>query len=129
MTGITQPPGHGGEYVTDYGKGGEPVYKADPYPEDGPIGGSSPDQILHRPQPGGGPPPIASPDWFAIASLFLALVWLGGLGSLLAVVFGHTSRGRAKRNGMEPSGFATAGTVLGWVGIAVAVLVIPMAIV
>lgn len=129
MTRITQPPSHNDEYVADYGKDEKPVYKADPYPEDGPIGGSSPDQILHRPQPGGGPPPIASPDWFAIASLFLALVWLGGLGSLLAVVFGHTSRGRAKRNGLEPSGFATAGTVLGWVGIAIAVLVIPMAIV
>ena len=116
MTGIMQPPGHGGEYVTD------------PYPEDGPIGGGSPGQILHRPQPGSGPPPIVSPDGFAIASLFLSLVWLGGLGSLLAVIFGHTSRGRAKRSGLEPSGLATAGTVLGWVGIAIMVLVIPMAI-
>jgi hypothetical protein len=82
--------------------------------------------LPRRSQPGSGPPPIASPDGFAYASLFLSLVWLVGLGSLLGVIFGHISRMRAKRNGLERSGLATAGTVLGWVGLAATVLVIPM---
>ena len=145
MHDIMQPPGDGGQYVTGYGKDGRPVSSKtepnqpddeglqalepglpDPYSQDGPIEDGSPDQTPRRSQPGSGPPPIASPDGFAYASLFLSLVWLVGLGSLLGVIFGHISRMRAKRNGLERSGLATAGTVLGWVGLAVTVLVIPM---
>ena len=147
MRDIMQPPGDGGQYVAGYGKDGTPVIKTEPnqpddddrqalepglpdlpglYSQDGPIDDGSPDQTPRRSQPGSGPPPIASPDGFAYASLFLSLVWLVGLGSLLGVIFGHISRMRAKRNGLERSGLATAGTVLGWVGLAVTVLVIPM---
>lgn len=126
MHEIMQPPGDGGQYVTGYGKDGRPVRLPDPYSQDGPIDDGSPDQTPRRSQPGNGPPPIASPDGFAYVSLFLSLVWLVGLGSLLAVIFGHISRRRAKQNGLEPSGLATAGTVLGWVGIAITALVLPM---
>jgi hypothetical protein len=62
-------------------------------------------------------------DGLAIASLVLSLVWLGGLGSFLAVIFGHSSRGAAKRAGRPASGLATAGIILGWIGLVVIVLV------
>lgn len=100
MHDLMQPPGDGGQYVTGYGKDGRPVSRTepnqpddeglqalepglpDPYSQDGPIEDGSPDQTPRRSQPGTGPPPIASPDGFAYASLFLSLVWLVGLGSL-----------------------------------------------
>lgn len=52
-------------------------------------------------------------DGYAIASLVLSLVWLLGIGSLLAVIFGHMSEAEAKRQDRKTSGFAIAGQVLG----------------
>lgn len=57
-------------------------------------------------------------DGLAVASLILSLVWLGGLGSLLAVIFGHMSSNEAKRANRQVSGLATAGLVLGYLGLA-----------
>lgn len=71
------------------------------------------------------PPPQAAParhDGLAIASLVLSLAFLGGLGSLLAVVFGHASRRDARREGRPPSGLATAGLWIGYAGLVLAVL-------
>jgi len=55
----------------------------------------------------------------AIASLILGILWIGGLGSILAVIFGHIARkeireGRASAQG---GGLALAGIIMGWVGI------------
>jgi hypothetical protein len=57
---------------------------------------------------------------FAIASLVLGILCLYGIGSVLALIFGYKarreideSRGRQKGRGM-----ATAGVVLGWIGVA-----------
>ena len=64
-------------------------------------------------------------DGLAIASLVLSLVWLGGLGSLLAVIFGHMSHNEAKRANRQASGLATAGLVLGYKGlVAIAIVII-----
>lgn len=63
-------------------------------------------------------------DGLAVASLVLGLVWLGGLGSLLAVIFGHSSRGNAKRAGRATSGMAIAGMILGWTGLALIAIVL-----
>lgn len=71
--------------------------------------------------PGGYPPnggPDGSTNGLAIASLVLGIIWLGGLGSLLAVIFGHVSRGQSKRAQRGTSGLATAGLVLGYIGLA-----------
>lgn len=70
------------------------------------------------------PPGEAVHDGLAVASLVLSLVYVGGLGSLLAVIFGHKSRGAARRAGRQPSGLATAGLVLGYIGLAVTVIVV-----
>ena len=60
-------------------------------------------------------PPVH--DGYAVASLVLSLVWFGGVGSLLAVVFGHMSEAEAKRQQRKISGFAMVGQVLGVLGI------------
>jgi Domain of unknown function (DUF4190) len=71
-------------------------------------------------------------DGYAIASLVLSLVWLFGIGSMLAVIFGNMSDTEAKRHGRKMSGFAAAGQVLGVLGIigavavAVMVLLLPL---
>jgi Domain of unknown function (DUF4190) len=77
-----------------------------------------------KPAPESRPPGEAVHDGLAIASLVLSLVYIGGLGSLLAVIFGHKSRGEARRAGRQPSGMATAGLVLGYIGLAVTVIAV-----
>lgn len=62
----------------------------------------------------------------AIASLVLGLVWIYGLGSVLAIIFGFV----AKKNIRESNGFqtgggmATAGIVLGIIGAALLAIII-----
>jgi hypothetical protein len=58
----------------------------------------------------------------SIASLVLGLVWLAGLGSVLAIIFGHLARGQVKRTGEQGGGLAIAGLVLGYVGAALAAI-------
>lgn len=59
----------------------------------------------------------------AIASLVLGILWLGGLGSILAVVFGVIARKEIKASGgaLKGDGMALAGLILGIIGIAGAV--------
>jgi hypothetical protein len=54
---------------------------------------------------------------YAIASLVLSIVWIGGLGSLLAVIFGFMARGQISRTGQGGNGMAVAGIVLGILGV------------
>ena len=56
-------------------------------------------------------------DRAASASLLLALLWLCGFGSAAAVLLGHRSRAASHRRGRAPSAVATAGLVLGYVGV------------
>lgn len=58
-----------------------------------------------------------SSEGFAVASLVLSVLWLAGLGSLLAVVFGHLSRRRDRHAGARPNGLALAGLIIGYVGV------------
>lgn len=66
------------------------------------------------------PPPLASTNGFAVAALVLGIVWLGGLGSILALVFGSVAKKQIDRSAGRQGGrgMAIAGVVLGWVGIA-----------
>ena len=57
---------------------------------------------------------------FAIVALVLGLMGI----SLLAVIFGHISLRQINRTGERGRAMALAGTILGWVGIAVAILLI-----
>jgi hypothetical protein len=52
--------------------------------------------------------------------LILGILWLGWLGSVLAVIFGHVALSQIKRTGAAGRGLAIAGLVLGYVGAAIA---------
>jgi Tfp pilus assembly protein PilE len=94
-----------------------PNWMGQPFPP-GPYGG--------QPQPYGSYPPYqaSGSDGMSIASLVLGLLWMGGLGSLLAVIFGHLALGRSKREHRKASGVTIAGLVLGYVGLVMTVLLI-----
>jgi hypothetical protein len=66
----------------------------------------------------------------AIASLVLGIVWLYGVGSILALVFGYMAKSQIDHSeGRETGrGMAIAGIVLGWVGVGFVLLVIIIAI-
>lgn len=66
----------------------------------------------------------------AVASLVLGITWLYWLGSILALVFGYIAKGQIDRSGRQEGGrgLAVAGIVLGWVGIAILILVIVIGI-
>jgi Na+/proline symporter len=57
----------------------------------------------------------------AIASLVLVIIWIWGLGSLLALIFGIVGKNQIDRSHGQQggSGMALAGIVLGIVGLAV----------
>ncbi len=65
--------------------------------------------------------PFRETNGFAIVSVLLGVLWFAGVGSVLALVFGYQAR-RAIRNSagrQKGSGLATAGIILGWIGIAI----------
>ncbi|HWH34164.1 MAG TPA: DUF4190 domain-containing protein, partial [Acidimicrobiales bacterium] len=68
------------------------------------------------PVPGYGPP--QSTNGLAIASLVLGILWIYWIGSVLALVFGYVAKTQIKQRNQAGNGLATAGIVLGWVGIA-----------
>lgn len=79
----------------------------------------------------GSAPLVAGPgatqsNVLAIVSLVCAVLFLGGLGSVLAVILGHVSLSQIKRSGGSESGrgFAIAGLVIGYLGILAMVVVI-----
>jgi hypothetical protein len=75
-----------------------------------------------QPPPGYGQPlPVGqTTNGLAIASLVLGIVWVFGLGSILAVIFGFVGRKQIRQSGGRQSGggMAIAGIVLGFVGVA-----------
>ena len=69
------------------------------------------------------PAPRASgTNGMAIASFVLGLLWLGGVGSLLAVVFGVIGRRQTRETGQSGKGLAAWGLGLGILGLVLAVL-------
>ena len=66
------------------------------------------------------PPTVPSTNGFSIASLVLGIVWVFGVGAILAVIFGFVARQqiRESRGRQGGSGMALAGIILGFVGIA-----------
>jgi Domain of unknown function (DUF4190) len=52
---------------------------------------------------------------FAVASLVLGIVWVCGIGAILALIFGYVALGQIKRSqgSMSGRGMAIAGVVLG----------------
>lgn len=69
----------------------------------------------------------ASTNTLAIVSLvlgILGLTFIPLLASVCAVVCGHIARGQIKRTGEGGSGFATAGLIIGYVSIALFVVIV-----
>ena len=58
-----------------------------------------------------------------------SIVWLGGVGSLLAVIFGFIARSQIKRADAQQqgTGLALAGIILGFLGLVTTGLVIVLA--
>ena len=85
-----------------------------------------------QPPPGYGQPlPVGqTTNGLAIASLVLGIVWVFGLGSILAVIFGFIGRKQIRQSGGRQSGggMAVAGIVLGFVGVVGLILWIVVAI-
>lgn len=60
----------------------------------------------------------------AIGSLVLSLFWIGGLGSVGAVVLGHMAKRQisASQGRQTGANLATAGLVIGYIGVAIMAL-------
>ena len=78
--------------------------------------------------PSGVPPrkPPKKTNGNCLASLILGIVWLGGVGSLLAIIFGFVGRKQIKESegSQTGGGLAVAGIILGLIGIASGILTI-----
>ena len=76
--------------------------------------------------------PVAAPstNGMAVASLVLGILWIYWIGSVLALIFGYIARQQIDRHqGMQGGrGMATAGIVLGWVGVGFLVLFVVVAV-
>ena len=81
--------------------------------------------ISTEPKPQAPQEPQAAPDGNAIASLILGIVGITVLpfiASILAVILGRASIGDAYKRGERGSAIATAGVILGWIGVAAPVV-------
>ncbi|HXH49684.1 MAG TPA: DUF4190 domain-containing protein [Terriglobia bacterium] len=78
-------------------------------------------------------PALAFPQTsgLAIASLVLGICWVYWIGSILALVFGYAAKKDIRKDPTRVSGngMATAGIVLGWIGVATLVIVIIVVVV
>jgi hypothetical protein len=87
----------------------------------------SPEEIVAAaadPMPAGQFVRVPDTNGLAVASLLFGIVWLGGIGSLAALVLGYRARReiRISAGGQRGSSLATIGIVLGWIGIAMLVI-------
>ena len=71
----------------------------------------------YGPQFYGGYPQARPTNGMAIASLILGILWLYWVGSILALVFGYIAKQQIRERGEMGGGMATAGIVLGWIGV------------
>jgi hypothetical protein len=89
----------------------------------------------YPPQPAYGAPylgsaPASTTSGLAIASLVLGILWVFGVGSLVALILGLVARARIRNSGgtIGGQGLATAGTALGGAGLGLTVLLTVMAL-
>jgi hypothetical protein len=59
---------------------------------------------------------------FAIVSFVCSLLVGCGVGSIIAIVFGHIARQRIRRDGSDGAGLALAGLIIGYIGVAFTLL-------
>lgn len=63
----------------------------------------------------------------SIASLVLGILWILGIGSILALIFGYIGLRQIRQRSQNGRGIAIAGIVLGWVGVGGNLLLITLA--
>jgi hypothetical protein len=102
-------------------------YPPSSHPQPTPYGQAPQPPYAQAPQPPYGyapyPYPVAAPfNGLAIASFVLSLVWLYGVGSILALVFGLVALRQITRTGQRGRGLAIAGVVISAVTILLLVL-------
>lgn len=136
--GTYGPPAHGQEVSGAPGYGPGP-YGSDPYGQEVP-GAPGYGPVPYGPSPYGqggyGPPgywqgyqPPRPTNGMAVASLVLGIIWIYWLGSILALIFGYQARRQIAERGEAGGGLATAGIVLGWVGLGVLALVVTFGVI
>lgn len=59
----------------------------------------------------------------AIVSLVVGILWVGGLGAILALILGIVGLKQIKRSGQRGKGLAIAGIVLGCLGVLTLIVV------
>ena len=74
--------------------------------------------------------PLPTTNGLAVASLVAGVLWMGWLGSFLAVIFGHVALNQINKSGGRQggSGLAVAGLVFGYFGVLTFLLVVLVAI-
>jgi hypothetical protein len=98
------------------------------YPPQAAPGGAAP------PMPYGPPPsapygyspytPSQGTNGLAIASLVLGIIWIYWIGSVLAIIFGFIALSQIKERNQGGKGMATAGLILGFIGVGILVFAI-----
>ena len=108
-------PGYGSPPTSGYGP-----------PPGAPGYGYSPSPAGYGYSAGYGYPPTQKTNGLAVASLVCSLLWMFGLGSLLAVVFGSISLSQIKRSNHQQRGrgLAIAGVIVGVLGLLGMVVII-----
>ncbi|MEV0636080.1 DUF4190 domain-containing protein [Streptomyces sp. NPDC050619] len=105
----------------------DPNQSPSPSPSSAPAPPTSPQQgPTHAGWPAYPPgyPPPPRTNGLAIASMVLGIVWIYWIGSILALIFGYVARKQIRERHEAGGGMATAGIVLGWVGVGVLALLV-----
>jgi hypothetical protein len=113
--------------VTDPNLPDQPGTPPPPPPPASPSGYGAPNAApaYGQPAPGYGQPSGAKTNVLAIVSLIASIsgfVILPFVGPIVGVICGHISLGQIKKTGEQGRGMALAGVILGYVGIALAIL-------
>jgi hypothetical protein len=111
-----------GQHSQPYGQQPQPYgqqpYGQQPQPYGQPPYGQPPyDHPPYAPPPYGYGYPPPRTNGMAIASMVLGILWIYWIGSILALVFGYVAKRQIRERGESGGGMATAGIVLGWVGV------------
>jgi Domain of unknown function (DUF4190) len=76
------------------------------------------------PPPGYGSPESPGINGLAIASMICSVTWTYGPTSLLAIIFGLIAKRQIRERGQRGGAMATAGIVIGSIGLVIAIVLI-----
>lgn len=109
---------------------GQQPYGQAPYGQN-PYGQQPYGQAPYGQQPYGATMPVAPNNGMAVAAMVvsivgavLAIFLVGGLLGLVGAILGHVALGQIKRSGQGGRGMALAGVIVGWIALALSVLLL-----